>query len=164
MIQGSPWLGYGMDNWLCHYSNNPLCHTHTFHYMIKNDPVTGAPTGLQDEPLLSHPHNILLHIWVSLGIFGLLAFIALLVLFFWLFAHILAHLRAREIESNLYLQWLTIGVGAAMLAAILHGQVDSSFLEQDLSYCFWTLVAVLLLLRVLSGTPWRRPKEQIAAE
>ena len=42
-----------------------------------------------------------------------------------------------------------------MLAAFLHGQVDSSFLEQDLAFCFWTLVAALLLLRMLSGTPWR---------
>lgn len=155
MIQGSPWLGYGMDNWLCHYSNNPLCHTHLFHYIIKNDPTTGVSTGLQDEPLLSHPHNILLHVWVSTGIFGLLAFVTLLALFFWLFARILAHLRATEVENNLHLQWITIGVGAAILAAFLHGQVDSSFLEQDLSFCFWTLVAVLLLLRMLSETPWR---------
>ncbi len=155
MIQGSPWLGYGMDNWLCHYSNNTLCHTHLFHYIIKNDPVTGAPTGLQDEPLLSHPHNILLHVWVSMGLFGLMAFLAVLGLFFWLFVRILAHLRTKEVENKLYLQWMTIGVGAAMLAAFLHGQVDSSFLEQDLAFCFWTLVAVLLLLRVLSGTPWR---------
>jgi putative inorganic carbon (HCO3(-)) transporter len=160
MIQGSPWLGYGMDNWLCHYSNNPLCHTHLFHYIIKNDPVTGASTGLQEEPLLSHPHNILLHVWVSMGLFGLLAFIAILGLFIWLFARILIHLRASEVESNLYLQWLTIGVVAAMVAAFLHGQVDSSFLEQDLSFCFWTLVAALLLLRVHTGTSWRKEKRQ----
>jgi putative inorganic carbon (HCO3(-)) transporter len=155
MIKGSPWLGYGMDNWLCHYSNNTLCHTHLFHYIIKNDPVTGALTGLQDEPLLSHPHNILLHVWVSMGLFGLLAFVASLGLFSWLFMRNLAYLRAREDKGNLHLQWMTIGVGAAMLAAFLHGQVDSSFLEQDLAFCFWTLVAALLLLRMLSGTPWR---------
>ena len=160
MIQGSPWLGYGMDNWLCHYSNNTLCHTHLFHFIIKNDPVTGVPTGLQDEPLLSHPHNILLHIWVSMGLFGLLAFATLLGLFSWLFVRILAYLRAREDEGNLHLQWMTIGVGAAMLAAFLHGQVDSSFLEQDLAFCFWTLVAALLLLRMLSETPWRGRVQQ----
>jgi len=155
MIHDSPWLGYGMDNWLCHYSNNPVCHTHIFHYIIKNDPVTGVPTGLQDEPDLSHPHNILLHVWVSMGLFGLLAFLVLLRLFFWCFARILAHLHATEREGNLHMQWMTIGVGAAMLAAFLHGQVDNSFLEQDLSFCFWTLVAALLLLRVFSETSWR---------
>jgi len=155
MIQGSPWLGYGMDNWLCHYSNNTLCHTRLFHYIIKNDPATGAPTGLQDEPLLSHPHNILLHVWVSMGLFGLLAVLAVLGLFFWLFVRILAHLRTKEVENKLYLQWMTIGVGSGMLAAFLHGQVDSSFLEQDLAFCFWTLVAALLLLRALAGTSWQ---------
>jgi len=33
--------------------------------------------------------------------------------------------------------------------------IDSSFLEQDLAFCFWMLVLALLLLRALSGTPWR---------
>jgi len=104
---------------------------------------------------LSHPHNIFLHIWVSMGIFGLLAFAAVLVLFFWYFARILKHLRATEINENRPLQWMTIGIGAAMLAAMLQGLVDSAFLEQDLAYCFWTLVAALLLLRTISATPWR---------
>lgn len=169
MIHDSPWLGYGMDNWLCHYSNNPICHTQLFHYILQRDPVTGASTHLQDEPLLSHPHNIFLHVWVSIGLFGLLAFIALLGLFFWLFARILTHLRATEmkskaeVSSSFYhssLQWMTIGVGASMLAALVQGQVDSSFLEQDLAFCFWILVIALLLLRVLSGTPWRRSVQQ----
>jgi hypothetical protein len=51
---------------------------------------------------------------------------------------------------------MTAGVGAAMLAGVIQGQVDSSFLAQDLSFCFWMLVSALLLLRVFSGTPWRR--------
>ena len=42
-----------------------------------------------------------------------------------------------------------------MVAALVQGQVDSSFLEQDLAFCFWMLVGALLLLRFLSGTPWR---------
>ncbi len=42
-----------------------------------------------------------------------------------------------------------------MLAALIQGQVDSSFLEQDLAFCFWMLVTALLILRVLTGTPWR---------
>jgi len=53
------------------------------------------------------------------------------------------------------MRWMTIGVGAAMLAALIQGQVDSSLLVQDLSFCFWMLVTSLLLLRVLTGTPWR---------
>lgn len=161
MIHDSPWFGYGMDNWLCHYSRNTICYIPSLkHYWILTNPVTHAPTGLLDEPDLSHPHNIFLHVWVSMGLFGLLAFIALLGLFFWLFARILAHLRSTESNNNLHLQWMTSGVAAAMVAALVQGQVDSSFLEQDLAFCFWTLVAALLLLRVLSGTSWRGRRQQ----
>jgi O-antigen ligase len=159
MIQARPWFGFGMDNWLCYYSANKVCHIpasiQPIHYWILRDPVTHARTGLSDEPTLSHPHNIFLHVWVSMGVFGLLAFIAVLVLCGWLFARIIIHLRAKEFTSHPYLQWMTIGVGAAMLAALVQGQVDSSFLEQDLAFCFWMLVTALLLLRVLSRTPWR---------
>jgi O-antigen ligase len=158
MITNSPWFGYGMDNWLCHYSMNTVCPTpQLHHYMIDPDPVTHVPTDLRFEPDISHPHNVFLHVWVSMGIFGVLAFAVVLLLFFWLFARILKHLRARGTRKNIHLQWMTIGVGAAMLAAMVQGQVDSAFLEQDLAFCFWILVLALLLLRILSGTSWREP-------
>src|SRR5947209_11195029 len=163
MIHDSPWFGYGMDNWLCHYSYNTTCFTpHLHHYLIANDPVTGKSTDLKLEPFLSHPHNVFLHVWVSIGIFGLVAFVGLLVLFFWLFIRILRHLRSTETKKNLSLQWMTIGVGAAMLAAMLQGLVDSAFLEQDLAFCFWMLLVALLLLRALSGTPWRGRLKQLS--
>ena len=163
MIHDSPWFGYGMDNWLCHYSYNTTCFTpHLHHYLIANDPVTGKSTDLKLEPFLSHPHNVFLHVWVSIGIFGLLAFAGLLVLFSWLFVRILRHLHSMGTKKNLSLQWMTIGVGAAMLAAMLQGLVDSAFLEQDLAFCFWMLVVALLLLRALSGTPWRGRLKQLS--
>ena len=156
MIHDSPWFGYGMDNWLCHYSYNTICVTpHLRNYLIAVDPVTHVSTDLKFEPNLSHPHNIFLHVWVSIGIFGLIAFIAVLVLYYWLFSRVLRHLRTCETPKNLRLQWMTLGVGGAMLAALVQGMIDSSFLEQDLAFCFWMLVCALLLLRVLSGTPWR---------
>src|SRR5258708_7521292 len=173
MIHDSPWFGYGMDNWLCHYSRNTDWYMAGLeHYWILANPVTHAPTALMDEPDLSRPHNIFLHVWVSIGVFGLLAFIVLLVLFFWLFMRVLTHLRSTETGmapargattmsgANLLLQSMTIGIGAAMFAALVQGQVDSSFLEQDLAFCFWTLLAALLLVRVLSETSWRPRTQQ----
>jgi putative inorganic carbon (hco3(-)) transporter len=50
---------------------------------------------------------------------------------------------------------MTLGVGAGMLAAMVQGMIDSAFLEQDLAFCFWMLVAALLLLRVQAGIPWK---------
>ncbi len=159
MIHDSPWFGYGMDNWLCHYSNNKICDAH-YHYWIEKDSVTHADTGLRSEPTLSHPHNIFLHVWVSIGVFGLLAFLAVIILFFWLFTRILR--RTTHIKGIEHLRWMIVGVGAAMLAALVQGQVDSSFLEQDLAFCFWILVATLLLLRVHSGIAWREDTNQAA--
>ncbi len=154
MIHDSPWVGYGMDNWLCHYSSNTICDAH-YHYWIEQDPVTHADTGLKYEPTLSHPHNIFLHIWVSIGVFGLLAFVAILVLFFWLFSRIMRHLDSNFYKGSEHLRWMTVGVGAAMLAALVQGQVDSAFLEQDLAFCFWILVTALLLLRIHANVSWR---------
>ena len=158
MIHDHLWFGVGMDNWLCYYSSNSICSIPALvnhHYWILQDPVTHASTGLVNQRDLSHPHNIFLHVWVSMGIFGLLAFIAVLILFFWQFSSILRHLRSADFKGSSHLQWMTIGAGAAMLAALVQGMVDSSFLEQDLAFCFWMLVAALLLLRYLSGRPWR---------
>jgi len=176
MIHDSPWLGYGMDNWLCHYSNswthnkclypngypagmrwvsdanpNPPLHA----YSINTDPTTGQLTGLQDDADLSHPHNIFLHVWVSIGVFGLLAFIAVLILFYWTFARLLRYLALIQPPHSELLRWLLVGIGAAMLAALVQGQGDSAFLEQDLTFCFWVLVTTLLLLRAIIGMPWR---------
>ena len=161
MIHDSPWLGYGMDNWLCHYSKNDVCNTNLHHYWILNDPpVTGPSTGLSDEPTLSHPHNIFLHVWVSIGVFGLLAFLVVLILFYWLFARILRYLDTHTVERGEQLRWMTLGVGAAMVAALLQGLQDSAFLEQDLAFCFWMLVLSLLLLRLLVGVPWRERRAE----
>ncbi|HYU76787.1 MAG TPA: O-antigen ligase family protein [Ktedonobacteraceae bacterium] len=155
MIQHSPWLGYGLENWLCYYSRNTVCLTNIHHYWITVDPVTHQLTGLRDEPDLSHPHNIFLQIWVSMGIFGLLAFVAVLAFFTWLFVRILRYLEITRSERYEQWRWMLVGVGAGMLAALVQGLVDSSFLEQDLAFCFWMLTAALLLLRAFIGVPWR---------
>ncbi len=159
MIQAHPLFGVGMDNWLCHYSRNTVCAasaTTQPHYWVLTIPGTNLPTGLHDEPNLSHPHDIFLHVWVSMGIFGLLAFAAILVLFYWLFARILRTVRNATGSEVARLEWVVVGVGGAMLAALCQGLIDSAFLEQDLAFCFWMLVAALLILRVLSGTGWRQ--------
>lgn len=158
MIQHHPWFGVGMDNWLCYYSVNNVCIAshHLFpHYWIIFIPGTKQLTGLTYQPTLSHPHDIFLQIWASIGIFGLLAFVAIVVLFYWLFARIFKAVRHSERPEVASLEWIILGIGGAMLAALCQGLVDSSFLEQDLAFCFWMLVLILLTLRTFTGTPWR---------
>ena len=159
MIQSHPWFGVGMDNWLCYFSLNNVCslsHSIHPHYWITLIPGTNQPTGLQAEPTLSHPHDIFLQVWASIGIFGLLAFLAVLALFYWLFARIVKTVRHSASAEIASFEWIVLGVGGAMLAALCQGLIDSSFLEQDLAFCFWTLVATLLILRALTKTGWRR--------
>ncbi len=162
MIRDHIWFGVGMENWLCYYSPNTVCADPAIahHYWILQSPFTGASTGLQGEPTLSHPHNIFLHVWVSMGLFGLLAFITVLALFFWLFVRILLSLHKKGAGRDAAMWWMTIGSGAGMFAGVIQGQVDSSFLAQDLAFCFWMLVTALLLLRVVTGTPWRGSLKQ----
>jgi len=159
MIQAHPVFGVGMDNWLCYYSLNNVCQLSANihpHYWVTLIPGTHVPTGLHDEPGLSHPHDIFLHVWVSMGVFGLLAFVALVALFFWLFARVVRTVRASANRAVAGLEWMVLGVGGAMLAALGQGLIDSAFLEQDLAFCFWMLFVALLILRVQSGTGWRR--------
>jgi O-antigen ligase len=172
MIHDQPWFGYGLDNWLCHYADPRVVVTAdpnykpndpTFswmqscplasHYYIVGE-VNGKTTYMYDEPELSHPHNIFLHVWVSIGIFGLLAFITFLVLFFWLFASILRYLAQQQREDFEQWRWMVVATAASMLAALIQGMVDSSFLAQDLSFCFWLLVALLLSIRCCIEMPW----------
>jgi len=159
MIRSHSWFGVGMNNWLCYYSHNRICPLsgtikHPF-LMVTVPGTLHHGTGLADEPTLSHPHNIFLHVWVSIGIFGLLAFVTLLGLFAWLFARVFRTVRYSSRAEVKALEWIVLGVGAAMLAALCQGLVDSSFLEQDLAFCFWTLIALLFILRMCAGTPWR---------
>ena len=159
MIQQHLWFGVGMDNWLCYYSLNTVCAASPAihpHFWITLIPGTNLPTGLREEPNLSHPHDIFLHVWVSMGLFGLLAFVAVLALFYWLFARVVRTVRQSISAHIASLEWMVLGVGGAMLAALCQGLIDSSFLEQDLAFCFWTLVVALLILRVLTGTTWRK--------
>jgi O-antigen ligase len=159
IIHQYPWFGVGMDNWLCYYSANTICSIpalHNHHYWILTIPGTNLPTGLNEEPTLSHPHNIFLDVWVSMGIFGLLAFIALIALFGRLFARVLKAVRGMGGEAHPDLEWMVVGTGAAMLAGLIQGQGDSAFLAQDMAFCFWMLVTALLLVRMLTGTQWRR--------
>ena len=91
--------------------------------------------------------------------FGLLAFIAVLVLYFRLFVRVLKRLPKIQPVVGEQLRWMTIGVGGAMVAALVQGMVDSSFLEQDLAFCFWILVIVLLLIRAKAGLAWHEARK-----
>lgn len=118
--------------------------------MIRDHPITGLgldqflyafrgqyilPDAWQ-EPNLSHPHNILLDVWIRLGIIGVAWLLAFQVTFWrawWKIYRV----------SNPFRSVLFIGIAASMVNLVVHGLVDNSIFVQDLSYVFVLLVAFL---------------------
>ncbi|MFI5274038.1 MAG: O-antigen ligase family protein [Ktedonobacterales bacterium] len=141
MIRDHPLLGIGPDQFLYYYSN--LYTTHP--YWITS--LNGHPTIAWREPNLAHPHNLVLDLWLSVGILGLMAVIALLVRFFRHCVHLWLDARALAERHRPGLSTLGLGAAAAMLAGLVHGMADSAYFEPDLAMVFWWLLAVVLLAR-----------------
>ena len=113
---------------------------------IRERPWTGYGFGksiLQDElrlalhnPILSHAHNLFASQWLQLGVFGLVAFIALLAALGWRF---IGFLRARDDALAL------IGlIGLALLVGFLVKNLTDDFLVRSNAKEFWALCAMLL--------------------
>ena len=132
--------------------------------LLRERPITGA--GLDQflylyrsryilpdaykEPNLSHPHNVFLDFWVSLGLAGLLLFFTLQAAFW------TTLLRAR---TRLKGDALNLAIGAGVMGAmadfLAHGLVDNSYFVVDLAYAFCLLLALAVFL---SSTSPKLPK------
>jgi|YNPBryantNP2012_1023418.scaffolds.fasta_scaffold16986_1 O-antigen ligase len=116
MIAAHPIFGVGLGNFVSQYPR----------YML--------PEGGY-EPVVYHPHNLLLDVWTSMGVPGLIALACLLVAFF------RAGLDAyRRLAAERDLQALILGLLASMVGFLAHGLVDTGFRLTDLAFVFmWTL-------------------------
>ncbi len=105
-------------------------------------PVAFAPYHERAEfEVFQYPHQMFLNVWVELGIFGLLLFLAFLALF----ARTLVHPRPL----------LTLPFLAALLHMLIHGLVDVPFFKNDLALLTAFLVAMILLSYDRQSTPQR---------
>jgi O-antigen ligase len=119
---GDHWVfGLGPDNFLTHYRA----------YM--------RPEAWR-EPNISHPHNLVFDAWLSTGIFGLVALLLVVVLFWTTWT-------SARYRSNGELDPYTFGIGGAMLAMLVHGLVDHSYFLPELATVFWVLIAAVVLVR-----------------
>src|SRR6185295_12766049 len=100
MLRDHPVLGIGLDNFVYLYQQVYL------------------REGAAAEPNLSHPHNWVLHVWLELGLLGMVAFGWLLVTF------------ARLVRDGR--GWLVAGAAGATLDALVHGTIDNSYFLVDL--------------------------------
>lgn len=115
MALDHPLLGVGPDNFLYTYRTGYL-----------------LPAAWQ-EPNLNHPHNWLLDWWTRLGLPGL----ALALLWFGFMAWRLWH----EVRLGSH-PVLSLGLLAALAAALAHGLIDASFALPDLMLV-WVLLSFL---------------------
>ena len=147
MIRDHPLLGIGLDNFLYYYRD--------LHYML--------PAGWR-EPALSHPHNLLLDFWLSLGLLGAGLLVVLLVGFG------REALRLWRAESDPVARGLVAGVLASMVDFLAHGLIDNSYFLPDLAVLFWLCFVILRLSRATSvwrarpaAIPFERSKSGSAA-
>lgn len=109
------WLGVGPDNFLYHLPD----------YL---DPQ------MWREPNLSHPHNLLLDAWLSLGVVGVAALALLLT------RSVSVIARGLTTRGGA-LFWADAGILAAMAAGVVHGLLDNFYFWPELAAFFWLFVA-----------------------
>ncbi|MBM4419713.1 MAG: O-antigen ligase family protein [Chloroflexi bacterium] len=134
MALDHPVLGVGLDNFLGVYSperaERPYMHPEAWR-----------------EPNLSHPHNLYLDAWLSLGIGGL-------ALAIWLTAKctVLARRAIRQAPDRRS-RIFALGVAGALAAGLTHGLLDNSYFMPDLALLWMLLFALLagLVDRSASG-------------
>lgn len=117
MLRDHPITGVGLDNFLYQY------------------PRYIRP-GAEIEPDLSHPHNLLLHWWVSLGVLGVVALIWMLIAFFRMGFRLLLGVGQ---ESRTML----LGLMGTMVYILAHGLVDQSYFLVDLAFVFFLCLGIL---------------------
>ncbi|HST03446.1 MAG TPA: O-antigen ligase family protein [Chloroflexia bacterium] len=137
MGRDHPFFGIGQDQFLNQYQLKNL--DGTYHYITKAQVA---------ELYTSHPHNIVLDWWLSLGIMGLLVLVWLL----WRYyreAINLARWCASKAASDALLRAVVIGLIAAMTDFLVHGLVDNSYFLMDLALIFWLSCGAIQLGRML---------------
>lgn len=127
MIKAHPVTGIGLDQFLYYYNPeyvNPLAWTERF---------------------TSHPHNLILDFWLSLGMLGPVVILWLLFSFYR--TALRPRMRSAGIgEANLG-RALVLGLLGSMVDFLIHGLVDNSYFLVDLAIVFCLSYAMLEILR-----------------
>lgn len=122
-------------------------------YMIQDFPFTGigigafgrvAPIlypffiGSNEEGAIAHAHNLFLQVAVDLGVFGLVAFVALFT------ASLFAALRTWRLTARVDHNLAAVGVGlaAALLAVLIHGLLDSPLWAAKTTVILWAILGL----------------------
>ena len=146
MIKDHPLLGIGPDQFLYYYSN---LYTRNPYWITM---FQGQRTVAYREPNLSHPHNVILDLWLSAGLLGLVGYALTLWALLkrgwrlWQTASVSAGVSQAQRDAQAWTRPLALGVCASVLAGVAHGMVDSAYFVPDLALAFWMSVALLTML------------------
>jgi polysaccharide biosynthesis protein PslG len=121
MLRDHPVFGVGLDQFLNQYQG-----------------VYIAPTN-QRERWLSHPHNIVLDWWLSLGIMGVL-------LAGWIGVRAVRGALALTRRTDVRVGALARAALAGLVAVLAHGLIDNSYFLQDLALTVWLFCALLQIM------------------
>jgi O-antigen ligase len=138
MLRDHPVFGIGPDQFLYYYSDT---YTTRPYWVTVWD---GKPTSLAMDPTLSHPHNLALDLWLSVGLVGLAGF-ALALGNLWLRCARLWRAGAAASVGR----WpaaVALGIGASVFAGVAHGLVDNGYFLPDLALAFWMSAALIVVL------------------
>lgn len=110
---------------------------------LKDNPVFGAGLSSYNKRIVPYhttvngegieifhlPHNIVLSMWVSIGLIGLIGFVVIVCAGF-----------ARGYQTKNVMAYFVCG---ALFALVMTGLVDSPYIKNDLSILFWIIIALL---------------------
>lgn len=89
-----------------------------------------------------YPHSMVLNVWSELGLYGLISWLALLII---LFTMIISVLRKERVMRDERMRALGFGCIAALIVILIHGLVDVPYFKNDLSFLFWTQAAIIFM-------------------
>jgi O-antigen ligase len=119
MVRDHPLLGVGLDNFLYRYQQEYI-----------------QPAALA-EANLSHPHNLVLHFWLQLGLLGLVAALWLLL------GGLRQAWRQTRGSGPTAERALAAGALGSLTDYLVHGQIDNSYFLPDLAIIFCLTLACL---------------------
>ncbi|HYO49385.1 MAG TPA: O-antigen ligase family protein [Chloroflexia bacterium] len=128
MLADHPILGVGPDQFLNQFRS---------HYLSQEQRE-------QHEDWFSHPHNLILDYWLSLGVIGVLV---LLICLWRYFREALGMAQSMALGRDGVSRAIALGLLASMLDFLLHGMVDNSYFLMDLAMIFWLSCGLLQLGR-----------------
>jgi O-antigen ligase len=121
MVDDYPLTGIGLDQFLYKYRGE---------YIMPD---------AWEEPDLSHPHNVVLDVWLRMGMAGLIVFLGIQFAF-WQRIHrvyLVCLLRRHTLSLG-----LLVGTMGSMINLLAHGLVDNSVFVIDLAYIFVLLLGL----------------------